>query len=130
MKKEKYHSVLQHLTIPSGLRITGQNVTITDNDPEDSSKLYPVQKKAEHFENDAPPPVSRSLSPTELQGWVLGQEDQNELQQMMRNRFLLEKVPEGFEHKLFPKVAEKIWWIFSAAMKSSLLNLYINLYIQ
>ncbi|KAF7662923.1 hypothetical protein LDENG_00223160 [Lucifuga dentata] len=40
MKKEKYHSILQRHTIPSSLRIIGQNFILQqDNDPKHSSKL-------------------------------------------------------------------------------------------
>lgn len=41
MKKEKYHSVLNHCTVSSGLHIIGQNlIRQQDNDPKHSSKLY------------------------------------------------------------------------------------------
>ena len=71
MKKEQYHSILQHHAVPSGLRLVAHKFVLQqDNDPKHSAKLCQgyLDKKEEEgvLQKMVWPPQSPDLSPIEL----------------------------------------------------------------
>ncbi|CAJ1048533.1 hypothetical protein F2P81_021770 [Xyrichtys novacula] len=68
MKKEQYHSILQHHAVPSGLKLVAHKFVLQqDNDPKHSAKLCQGYLEEESvLQKMVRPPQSPDLSPIEL----------------------------------------------------------------